>query len=62
MQVWKSAPISIENTNESQETESKLPVLKSFVKYRLGTKHYNSFPELTLNGVVTLTSDRLIGN
>lgn len=67
MKIWKLAPITIENDQESVGGKIKtvLP-LKAQIKYRIGTKTlgvdlYNT-KEFNLNGVVTLISDVDLNN
>jgi len=67
MKIWKLAPITIENDQESVRGKIKtvLP-LKAQIKYRIGTKTlgvdlYNT-KEFNLNGVVTLISDVDLNN
>ncbi|SDZ88589.1 protein of unknown function [Flavobacterium gillisiae] len=67
MQVWKLAPITIENTNEKSGDRIKTTLpLKVLVKYRIGTKtlgtEFYKTQEFNLNGVVTLTSDVSLTN
>jgi hypothetical protein len=62
IKIWKLAPVTIQNDNESsgEKIKTVLP-LKATIKYRIGTKTlgvelYNT-KEINLNGVVTLVSD-----
>ena len=62
MKVWKLAPITIENDQESlgEKIKTVLP-LKALVKYRIGTRKLGvelyTTREFNLNGIVTLVSD-----
>jgi hypothetical protein len=67
MKIWKLAPITIENDNNSigNKIKTVLP-LKASIKYRIGTKTmgvelYNT-KEFNLNGLVTLVSDASLTN
>ena len=63
MQIWKYAPISIENLNGKIKTV--LP-LKANIKYRIGTDKLGislySTQEINLNGNITLLSDVKLSN
>ena len=63
MQIWKNAPISIENLNGKIKTV--LP-LKANIKYRIGTDKLGialySTQEINLNGNITLLSDVKLSN
>ncbi len=67
MQIWKSSPILIRNSN-SQEGEKITTILplKAKIKYRFGTKTMGvelyDTREFNLNGVITLNSEVTLNN
>ena len=67
MKIWKLAPITIKNSNETNaEKITTILPLKASIKYRIGTKTmgvalYNT-KEFHLNGIVTLNSSVNLNN
>lgn len=67
MKIWKLAPITIKNSNETNtEKITTILPLKATIKYRIGTKTmgvalYNT-KEFHLNGIVTLNSSVNLNN